>query len=136
MAGSSVTITRKKLGDVVKLKFAWVSDDAAGNVTSASTGNITPFEVTGVPMRLTTVPSGGGTAPTDKYDITIVDEDGVDVLNGLGADRSATLTQHKANTDGLVLCAANNLTLTVANAGNSKAGTVYLYVVNLGTNQL
>lgn len=130
MAGSSVTITRKKLGGVLKVKFAWVSDASSGAVTSASTGNVTPFEVVGIPMRLTTVPSGGDTAPTADYDITIVDEDGVDILNGLGADRSATATQNKTQLDGLIMFAATSLTLTVAAAGNSKAGTVYLYVVD------
>jgi hypothetical protein len=131
MAGSSVTITRKRLGDVIKLKFAWVSDDAAGTASGA-----TSFEVVGVPQHFTTVPSGGGTAPTDNYDITLKDEDGIDILNGLGADRSATLTQHKTGNDGLVLTAATALTLAVANAGNSKQGTAYLYLIALGASPL
>jgi hypothetical protein len=129
MAGSSVTITRKKLGDVIKIKMTWVSDDSTGAVTSASAGNVTTFPVVGYLMRATTVPSG--TAPTALYDITIVTEDGIDVLNGLGADRSATVTESKTNLDGLPLIAATSLTLTVANAGNSKGGDVYLLVMDL-----
>lgn len=131
MAGSSVTITRKRLGDIIKLKFAWVSDDAAGTASGTTT-----FEVTGLPMRFTTVPSGGGTAPTDNYDITIKDEDGVDILNGQGADRDTANTENKRDSDGLMICAATALTFAVANAGNSKQGTAYLYLIHGGADPL
>jgi hypothetical protein len=126
MAGSSVTFTRKKLGEVLKVKAVWVSDDAAGTASGATT-----FPVVGYLMRMTTVPDGGGTAPTALYDITLKDEDGLDILNGLGADRSATATEHKTNIDGLLFTAATTLTLAVAAAGNSKGGTVYLYFLDL-----
>jgi hypothetical protein len=122
MAGSSVTITRKHIGDVQKVKFVWVSDDTTGAATGATT-----FETCGALMRMTTFP---GTTPTALYDITVKDEDGVDILNGLGADRSATLTENKAQSDGLLFTAATSLTLAVANAGNSKGGTVILYFLN------
>jgi hypothetical protein len=131
MAGSSVTITRSKVGDVVTLKFAWVSDDSAGTASGTTT-----FEAAGYPMRFTTVPSGGGTAPTALYDITLTDHNSLDLLNGLGADRSATATESKVNTDGLLLFAATALTFSVSNAGNSKQGTAYLTYVNLGPSAL
>jgi hypothetical protein len=125
MAGSSVTITKKRIGDVQKVKLVWVSDDATGAVSGTTT-----FETCGQLMRLTTVPAAGGSAPTDNYDLTIKDEDGLDILNGLGADRSATVTQHKVSNDGLLFTVATTLTLAVANAGNAKGGTVYLYFLN------
>jgi len=128
MAGSSVTFTRKKLGEVLKVKAVWVSDDAAGTASGTSAFG---YPVVGYLMRMTTVPDGGGTAPTALYDITVKDEDGLDILNGLGADRSATATEHKTNIDGLLFTAATTLTLAVAAAGNSKGGTVYLYFLDL-----
>lgn len=131
MAGSSVTITRKKLGLLIKIKFAWVSDDAAGTASGATT-----FEVVGIPKQFVTVPSGGGTAPTAAYDITLKDEDGVDILNGLGADRSAAATEAKKDTDGLLATAATALTFAVAAAGNSKQGTAYLLLMDMGSNPL
>lgn len=125
MAGSSVTITKKRIGDVQETKFVWVSDSATGEASGATT-----YTTVGVPMRFTTVPNGGGTAPTALYDLTLVDDDGNDILNGLGADRSATATESKLNTDGLLFVASSVLTLNVSNAGNSKGGTAYLYVLN------
>ncbi len=126
MAGSSVTITKRHIGDVQEIKFVWVSDDAAGTASGATT-----FETIGQPVRWTTVPNGGGTAPTAAYDLTLKDQNGIDILNGLGADRSATATESKVSTDGLLFVAATSLTLAVAAAGNRKGGTCYLYVVNL-----
>ena len=131
MAGSSVTITRKKIGDVIKIKFAWVSDDAAGTASGATT-----FEVAGLAMQFTTVPSGGGTAPTANYGITLKDEDGNDILNSLALLRSATAIESKTNLDGLKLFAATSLTFAVAAAGNSKQGTAYLYLINLSADPL
>lgn len=120
----AVTITEEVFANGVmpirKIKFAWTSDasgDATGTTTKSYTGEL---------LRLITVPDGTS-APTDDYDITITDEDGVDVLIGQGANRDT------ANTEQVIAsslgCVANDkLTLTVANAGNAKKGTVYLYV--------
>ena len=127
MAGSSVLITRKILGDVTKITFKWLSDDTTGAVNATTT-----FDVVGFLMRVTTVPDVGGTTPTTPYTLILKDEDGLDVLNGLGALRSTTLTEHKVNSDGLLLTAAANLTLTVTNAGNGKGGVVYLYFMETG----
>lgn len=126
MAGSSVTFTRKKIGAIVKYTIAWVSDDAAGTATGTLAG-----EVVGQFQRFTTVPSGGGTAPTALYDVTLKDESGVDLLNGLGADRSATATESKNANDGLLFTAATSLVFAVAAAGNSKQGTAYALFYDL-----
>ncbi len=129
MAGSSVTFTKRRIGNAIDIKIDWVSDDAAGTASGTLTG-----DVVGSLQRFTTVPSGGGTAPTAAYDITLKDEHGVDLLNGLGADRSATATESKGQSDGLLFTAATSLEFAVANAGNSKQGTAYALFIDLSNN--
>jgi hypothetical protein len=75
----------------------------------------------------------GATAPTDNYDITLVDEAGADAAEGLLANRDTANTETVYT---LVTGAATpvflsgTVTFTVANAGDSKVGTCYLYVVD------
>jgi len=122
MAGSSVTITKKFIKGLTRIKFVWVSDDAAGTASGATT-----FEVVGQPMQFITVPNGGGTAPS-AYSATLKDENGLDILVGLGATRSTTATETKKISDGLQTIVATSLTLAITGAGNSKGGTAYLDV--------
>jgi hypothetical protein len=59
-----------------KLTFAWTSSaygDADWQTAGPCSGEI---------KRLVTIPGAAGVQPTDQYNITLVDEDGVDVLNG------------------------------------------------------
>jgi hypothetical protein len=130
MAGSSVVYTRRKLGLAVEHKFVWVPDTTTSAVTAATTGNGTG-EVVGKIMRFTTKPASGAAAPTDNYDVTIVDENGVDVLAGLGADRDTANTESKDDDDGLLFVFANSLDLTVSAAGTTGGGTVLLYVLDM-----
>jgi hypothetical protein len=56
-----------------------------------------------------------------------VDGDSVDVLAGSGADRdTANTEQVVASSLGAV--ASSKLTLSISGAGNSKQGTVYIYI--------
>jgi hypothetical protein len=120
-AVGTVTITEETFGSLKKIAWAWTSD-AAGVVS----GTLTTGAYNGVLERLVTVPSGAA-APTDNYDVTVLDEDGTDVLMGAGADRdTANTEQVLASSLGAV--ANDRLELRVANAGNSKGGTVYLYL--------
>ena len=117
----AVTITEETFNKIKKVKFAWVSaadGTAAGTTTNVYTGEI---------IRLVTIPSGGGTAPTDDYDIVINDEDTTDVLMGAGANRdTANTEQVLASSLG---CVANDkLAISVSNAGNAKAGTAIIYI--------
>ena len=88
---------------------------------------ITTLPHDGVIERAVFIPDGGGTAPTDLYDVTVTDPDGVDVLAALGANLSGTLTVVKKHSDGLTAFAGQKLTLNVTNAGNAKGGVVILY---------
>ena len=119
-----VTITEEKFGNALeplqKIKFEWVSaadGTATGTTTKTYVGEI---------LRLITVPDGVA-APTALYDVAINDEDTTDVLVGAGADRSATVTEQVIATS--LGCVANDkLTLEITNAGDTKSGTVYLYI--------
>jgi hypothetical protein len=118
---ASVTVSETRSGSVKKLKFAWTSA-ADGSASQATT-----FAYDGKIELLTTVPSGGGTAPSDNYDITLLDSDSVDVLAGAGLDRDATATEQAVSAV-LGAVAGSKLTFTLANAGDSKQGTCYVYL--------
>lgn len=120
MAGT-VTVTENVHGSVKKITFAWTS--SAGGAADGSSS--TPLN--GKVIRLTTVPAGGGSAPTDNYDVVLNDADGHDVLAGAGADRDTANTEHVAEAS-LGVVANSVLTLGVTNAGATKQGTVIVWV--------
>lgn len=103
---------------VRKYVVAWTSD-ASGDATAT-------LPLDGCLVRMVTNPDGTD-APTDNYDITIIDEDGVDLLNGEGADRDTANSEQVFLTDPAFH--NGDVTVTIANAGDTKAGTVTLYVV-------
>lgn len=121
MAAGTVTTTEVRHGSVKKIVFAWVS----GSGGEAATGSTT-YGYDGEVIGLTTIPSGAA-APTDDYDITVADAGGHDVLLGAGQNRDTVNTEHVARAS-LAGAADSILTITVTNAGNSKAGTAILYV--------
>lgn len=98
----------------------WTSD-AAG----AATQTITGFD--GQIHRIVTDPAAGGSAPTDDYDITLVDSDGLDILGGAGANRDTANTEQLDISAVAPLVHYGDLVLTVAAAGDTKAGTVKIY---------
>lgn len=141
MAGSSMTFTYDDGADGAGLRsrtrrviVSWLSDDTTGAVSG------TTRKLSGRLVKAVTVPSGSA-APTDNYDIALTDEQSLDVLTGV---QSTLANRDTANTEQvyfLVLDAAvtplaqsvhpivcNALTVAVTNAGNSKAGTIYLYL--------
>ena len=119
MAGT-VTVTEKKHGTIKKIKWAWTS--TAGGVADKQT----TYAYYGRCFALVTVPSGVA-PPTDLYDITITDGDSIDVLLGAGANRATATIQYVAEAS-LGGVAGDKLTLNVTNAGDTKQGTVYLYL--------
>ena len=125
MAGS-ITTTATDVGDgITQYTIAWASD-ASGVVSGAS------FAVeTGELLQAEFVPDGGGTQPTDAYDLTILNANSTDILGGAGANLSnANRTQSACLMSTYVRrwLVAGDLTPTVANAGNAKGGTVILLV--------
>lgn len=121
----SVSAVEEKFGNALeplkKIAFSWTT--AADGTATGTTTNAYVGEV----IRLVTVPGTAGSQPTDQYDIVINDEDTTDVLMGAGANRSnASTEQVLASSLG---CVANDkLTLEITNAGDTKSGTVYLYI--------
>lgn len=124
-----MTVTRTQNGSIERINAAW---------TSAADGSQTQVvNIWGTILRVVTDP--GSPAPTDNYDLTAPDEFGFDVLGGAGrgTDRDTTTTEHfcpgVAFTDGtttsvmpVVVC--GDVTLTLANAGDSKVGTITIFV--------
>ena len=117
----SCTITEERMSHIKKVKFAWVS----GSDGKASGTTINPYS--GEIIRLVTIPGATTTAPTDNYDVVVNDGDATDVLMGAGADRDSAATEQVLGS--LLGCVANDtLSLSIENAGDSKAGTVILYI--------
>lgn len=120
-AVGSIVETAQTHRSIKSLSLAWTSDGATGAVSGIPTTNVISGEV----LRFAFVPSGGGTAPTALYDVTLLDSNGADLMDGHGADRSATAAEQILTTARMAV--DGPVTLTVANAGNSKQGTVVVY---------
>lgn len=116
-----MSVTEHLQRHMKKYAFAWTS--AADGTTTVTTTT----EVTGKVIEIVTVPGSGGTQPTNLYDLTLTDEDSVDILHGNGANRSNAANEYivEASAGAVV---NSKLTLNVTNAGASKTGTLYLYV--------
>lgn len=117
----TVTIVEKTVSSVKQITWTWTS--SAGGAADLQTA--LPYD--GKIECLGTVPNGGGTAPTDLYDIVINDEDGVDVLAAGGQNRSTSAVQAVASYL-LGAVAGQKLYMHVTNAGNAKGGVVKLYI--------
>lgn len=140
MAGSCTSefINDPITGRIIGYKFDWTSD-ASGDVSGVGAINITRIDKPGGMINTIVgaqfVPDTGGTAPTDLYDATLINSDGVDVLQGVGADLPQSVTsisnyRTPLTTDGgYVLLMGDTLTPVVANAGNAKGGTIYLFII-------
>ena len=125
----TVVETTTSLGRIKRIILSWTSH-TDGTVSKAVTAY-----VNGIIRRVVFNP--GATAPTDNYDVTITDADGLDVLSGLGANRHTTTTQQViplvAATDGVTTTAMpvaidGLLRLEIAAAGSGKVGVITLYI--------
>lgn len=121
MAGT-VTVAEEQIGNIHKITFDWLS--SAGGAADATTTNYYTGEI----VRAVQIPDGGGTAPSAAWDCVVNDDDGADVLIGLGANLSETATTQKVAADKLGTVANSPLTLAVTNAGNAKGGNTILYL--------
>lgn len=121
MAGTVVT-TETQSGGLRKVHFAWTCD-SAGAADATTTG-----VYNGAIMRAIFDSAADVTA---GYDVVLNDSDGYDLLNGLGANLSATANVYKTNTDGLCMVVGSPLTLGVTNAGDAKTGVVIVYILEI-----
>jgi hypothetical protein len=110
------TITQSKGQQVT---FTWTSD-AAGNASGT-----TDETICGLVRTVITDPHNSK-VPTDNYKIELREENGADLLGGLGVNRDSVLSES------LNLSAPafvrSPLTLVVSGAGDSKKGTVIVTV--------
>lgn len=136
MAGS-ITVTSSGVtggAGVRKYSVAWTSDASgavSGNTMGISAGTLVAVEF---------VPGAGGVQPSDLYDVTFTDAEGVNVFDdGAGASVGANLSNATASRKvpfiggGAVTYVRQWLhggtyTPVVAAAGNAKQGTINVYV--------
>lgn len=142
MAGSSVTFTYDdgvdaagRYGGITKVIADWVSDDSAG--TAAGTTR----KIVGQLVKVVTDP--GSTAPSDNWDVIVTDEESVDVTAKC-MNAALLIARDTANSEetylylqeasatpvgiGAFPVVCDKLTISIANAGNSKTGQVILYI--------
>ena len=122
MAGSAMTFTETRVGSVKKIKCAWTSDDSTGAVSGTTT-----YTYSGRIIGAITVPGAAAAAPTDNYDIAVNDSDSVDIALGALANRDTANTEFVAEAS-MAGIASGTITVAVTNAGNSKTGTLYLFI--------
>ncbi len=122
----AVTVTRiplvSPLGGVFteKVQLDWTSD---GSGDASTTINLHGFLI-----KVVTDPSA--TAPSDDYDITLV-QHGIDMAGGLLLNRDTANTEMVypvVSGAATPIFLAGDHTFTIANAGATKLGTVYLYL--------
>jgi len=85
MAGT-VTLAHYQIGNVRRINFSVVADSADGSIPAT----VLP-KIQGRLIGLHTNP--GAVAPTNLYDITLIDGDGLDRLQGVGADRATATSE-------------------------------------------
>lgn len=73
--------------DVTIYTYTMTADASDGSFPATAS-----YPINGWIIRVETNP--GSTAPTANYDITLTDQDGLDVMGGVLANRSATATEH------------------------------------------
>lgn len=120
MAGTVVQ-TPYLLGNIGRLSFLCTAD--AADATFPDTVVTTPVE--GRLLKLVTNP--GAVQPTDNYDVTLEDQHGHDVLEGVGANRDTLNTEEVPivySGTGTHPCVDDSDTLTLKIAGNAVNSAV------------
>lgn len=113
----SVISASTNLAHVRKYTLSWTS--TAGGAVSGNTFTMPHGRLLNVKF----IPGSGGTQPTDLYDVTFVDTNSIDYLSGTGANLS-NATSTLRQWDPPLQYAGETMDLVVANAGDSKTGTV------------
>lgn len=123
MADQVVTITQDAVNyPLQKIQWDWLSA-TGGAVSSAASG-----WYCGKIVKVSLASDAGDTAPTNLYDVTIEDQDGLDVLSGGGADVTAAATVYINDPTKVLWVRSNVLTLKVATAGDANGGVVTMLI--------
>ena len=130
MAVGTATFTYTEHATVNKMSIDWTA--SSSGIVPATASKI----ISGELLRCVFVPDSGGTAPTNNYDMTIVDSESVDVLSGNGANLSSTVTKSivpceemlSGGSSGVAKFAIMSaLTISASNCGASNGGNVHIY---------
>ena len=121
MATGTVTTVEITHTSIKQVQWDWLS------TAGGAAGDTTTSYYNGRVISAVFEPDGGGTQPTDLYDVVVNDADGYDVLAGQGANLSNAATVYKVEAN-LGAAGESKLTLSVTNAGNAKGGKVTLYI--------
>lgn len=122
-AAGSASITEDIFDSVKLVKWEWTSGTGGTVLADCTT---TTF-YTGKLLFFVSVPGAGAAAPTDNYDITLLDLNDVDLLGDNGLDRATGTTESILNAS-LGAVAHSQLELNVQNAGSSNTGVCYLWI--------
>jgi 1-aminocyclopropane-1-carboxylate deaminase/D-cysteine desulfhydrase-like pyridoxal-dependent ACC family enzyme len=135
MAGTTgvVTVTEQTVTSIRLIKFDWVV--GSSSQTGTAVGYTSEVGYSGEVMEFVTVPSTTA-IPTDNYDITVTDKNGIDLLCGSASNRDTAVMEYlvKATTavdrwyNPLGFVCGSSLVFTVTNAGTESAGVAYLYL--------
>ncbi len=119
----TVVLTEETFGSMKKIKFGWTAGmTGESGLVSKATINSYNGEI----QRLVTVPNVAPDAPS-SYNLTVLDEDGYDVLMGAGAARSATATE-QVLASSLGVVANDKLAIGITGANYGKKGTAIIYI--------
>lgn len=125
MAGT-VTFNHDRSGDIGRITATCTADAADGSFPATA---LPSFSGRIVSLRC----NPGATAPTDNYDITLVDGDGLDRLQGVGANRDTAnseeaLVVYTGTAEHPPVGSNETLTLTIANNSVNSAVIVVTIV--------
>lgn len=121
------TVTRttpdtKNDGHLRIVTLSWTADASAATVPATTISNVDGYVYT-------VITNPGSTAPTDNYDITLTDSDGVDVMGGATLNRDTANSEQVFSLDGFLRYTKGNLTFTLSNNSvNSATGTVIIHI--------
>lgn len=126
--GTVVLTSHNNVGGVRSIVVTATASSTDASFPTATLFSLGLNDISGAFVGLATNP--GSTAPTDNYDITLVDGDGLDRLNAVGMNRDTTTSERVAVTGVPYFTQGElgNLTLTIAgNAVNSAVVVITLY---------
>lgn len=124
MAGT-ITQSYYDIGFVKKIVFDCTADATAATFPDT----ILTQKIEGFLLALKTNP--GAVAPTDDYDVTLVDADNIDRLGGIGADRDTSTTEVAGITLVYPVVQSDVLTLKIVNNIVNSATTQITLIYSL-----
>lgn len=129
MAGTIILTSEQTIGKTnpparipnkKELLVTWTGDASDGSVPTLLIEHYAGWYI----IKVVTNP--GTTAPTANYDITFIDTDGLDIMEGLLVDRSATATEKVLAAE---MIGEDGFTVTIANNSvHSATGTIRIFL--------